>query len=207
VLRSIGKFVLALLIAVPVLTLLYLYPPGSRSPKAQTVAPAHVNVADAAGGVEVAWHPVPGAFKYTVFWGTARGEYKNLFDTTLPKVVLSNLRKGELYYFAVTTWTSTGESNYSQEQLVVHDDVPSHAKTHLAKANEFMGRDAYQEAYAHISTAIRLAPNDPDGYKDRALLYEKIARPDLAKQDHAMAERLYGNKPISLIPARRSQSY
>jgi Flp pilus assembly protein TadD len=141
---------------------------------------------------------VQGAVKYTVFWGSDRGDYKSLFDTQRPKVVLSNLRKGELYYLAVTTWTSTGESNYSEEQVVVFDDVPSSARSHLAKANEFIGRGAYQEAYAHISTAIRLDPRNPDGYRDRAMLYEKISRPDLAKLDHAMAEKLYGNKPLSL---------
>jgi tetratricopeptide (TPR) repeat protein len=207
VLRSVGKFVIALLITVPLAILIYMHPPGTSTSLAKAVAPAHVYVTDTQEGAEVSWQPVPGAAKYTVFWGLERGDYKNLFDTTSAKIVLRNLRRGELYYVAVTTWIATGESNYSHDQIVIFDDNPSHAKVHLSKASEFMERGAYQEAYAHISTAVKLAPNSPDVYKDRALLYEKVARPDLAKQDHATARKLYENKPISLNPMRPSHSY
>jgi tetratricopeptide (TPR) repeat protein len=207
VLRSVGKFVIALFMTVPLAILIYMHPPGTSTTLAKAVAPAQVYVTDTPEGAVVSWQPVPGALKYTVFWGFERGDYKNLFDTTSAKVVLCNLRKGDLYYVAVTTWISTGESNYSHDQIVIFDDNPSHAKIHLSKASEFMERSAYQEAYAHISTAVKLAPNNPDVYKDRALLYEKVARPDLAKQDHATAKKLYENTPISLNPTRPSRSY
>jgi tetratricopeptide (TPR) repeat protein len=206
-LRSFGKLVIALLIAVAVVILVYKYPPDKSSFHARAVPPTHIFVTHVPKGVEVSWRPIPGAVKYTVFWGTEREDYRNLFDTGKPAVVLVNLKRGGLYYLAVTSWTSTGESNYSGEQVFVFNDVPSSARTHLSKGSEFLERGEYREAYAHISMAIELDPKDPQGYEDRALLYEKIARPDLAKKDYALVAKLYKSEPVSLVRTIRSRSY
>lgn len=198
--RFVKKGLAALLVVIPGLTLFYMYPLANKPLHVKPVAPVHVQVSQVSEGVEVAWKTVPGALHYTVFWGTERGEYRNLFNTSGTRVVLSGLRKGELYYLAVTTWTSAGESNYSQEHTVVYDDDPSRARSHLAKANELKQKGDYPEAHAHVSASVRLDPTNPEAYKDRGLLYEKTARPDLARQDYATAEKLYKIKPLSLIP-------
>ncbi|HMK34603.1 MAG TPA: hypothetical protein VK463_06035 [Desulfomonilaceae bacterium] len=206
-LRIVKKIAVKLLIAVPVILLLYQYPFGGNSQQIKTVAPSHIQAVIVESGLAVSWKPVPGALSYTIFWGTEKGEYKSLFNTDRPGVVLANLRKGDLYYLAVTSWTKNGESNYSQEQILVYDDMPSHARAHLARGNEFMQKGALAEAYAHISVAIQLDPVNPEAYKDRALLYEKAQRPELAKRDYATAEKLYKKKPISFVPTRPSDSY
>ncbi len=67
-LRSVGKFVVALLLVGAVAALLYMYPPGTRTRAAKAMPPAHVTIVDVPQGVELSWNPVPGAVKYTVFW-------------------------------------------------------------------------------------------------------------------------------------------
>jgi len=65
-----------------------------------------------------------------------------------------------------------------------------------------MASGQYLEAYAYISAAIRLQPQRAEAYKSRALLYEKMDEPELAKKDSVMAEKLSSRKTASL-PLRR----
>jgi hypothetical protein len=200
VIQSSKKGFATLIVALPLLTACYLCLVSNTSSQVKPIPPESLQISSVPEGIEIAWKPVSGALHYTVFWGFERGQYKNLYNTPGTRVVLSGLKKGELYYVAVTTWTPAGESNYSHEQAVVDDDDPSRAKSHLTKANELMQKGNYPEAHAYASAAVRLDPTNPEAYKDRGLLYERTSRPDLARQDYATAEKLYKKRPLSLIP-------
>lgn len=165
--------------------------------------PTHVRLAIVPQGLEVAWEPVSGATHYTLFWGLERGDYKNLVDCNSPAVVLSGLTKERLYFFAVTAWNQRGESNFSKEQVLVYDDGSGHPDTYLARGNDLMNQGHYAGAHAYFSAAIRLDPGNLHAYQSRATLHEKINRPDLAREDEAMAERLFKKKRISLRQAGR----
>jgi tetratricopeptide (TPR) repeat protein len=166
-------------------------------------APTDVRLAIVPKGLEAAWKPVSGATRYTLFWGSERGDYKNLVNCDRPAVVLSGLGKEQLYFFAVTAWNQHGESNFSGEQALVYDDGSGRPETYVAKGNDFMGRGQYASALAYFSAAIRLDPSDLYAYQSRAALHEKIHRPDLARQDQAMAEKLFKQRRISLRQAGR----
>ncbi|MEJ2717069.1 MAG: hypothetical protein P8182_08005 [Deltaproteobacteria bacterium] len=145
----------------------------------------------------LSWDCVPGASFYTVFWGSERDEYRNLVNAQDCSATLVGLRKNEFYAFAVTAWNQHGESNYSQGAEVIYDDDPGRADYYLVMGNDRMKRGHYKSALTYFSTAIRLAPDSPQAYQRRALLYEKTKRSDLAKQDYQMAEKLLKRKPLS----------
>jgi tetratricopeptide (TPR) repeat protein len=166
-------------------------------------APTNVRLAIVPQGLEVAWKPVSGASRYTLFWGSERGDYKSLVNCDRSAVVLSGLNKEHLYFFAVTAWNQHGESNFSGERALVYDDGSGHPETYLAKGNDLMSRGQYAGALAYFSAAIRLDPGDLYAYQSRATLHEKINRPDLARQDEAMAEKLFKQKRITLREAGR----
>ncbi len=161
-------------------------------------APTHVRLAIVAQGLEVSWEPVSGATHYTLFWGSERGEYKSLANCDSPAVILAGLNRKQLYFLAVTAWNQRGESNFSKEQVMVYDDGSGRPETYLAKGNDLMNRGHYAGAQAYFSAAIRLDPGNLYAYQRRATLHEKIDRPDLAREDEAMAEKLFQNKRISL---------
>ncbi len=161
-------------------------------------APTQVRLAIVAQGLEVAWDPVPGANHYTLFWGTERGEYRSLVNCNGPAVVLSGLNREQLYFLAVTAWNQSGESNFSKEQILVYDDGSGRPETYLAKGHDLMNNGYYAGAHAYFSAAIRLDPANLQAYQSRAMLHEKINRPDLAREDEAMAQRLFKKKRISL---------
>jgi tetratricopeptide (TPR) repeat protein len=142
-------------------------------------------------GVEITWPAVPLAKHYTVFWGTEQGEYRGLVNTTESTLLLTGLRKGELYYFAVTSWGDHGESSYSPELAFLDDDDSLRAAEYLAKGTESMNRGSYSDADAYLSLCIRLDPTNAAAYRSRARLYERMSRTDLARQDSAMAEKLF----------------
>jgi Tfp pilus assembly protein PilF len=58
-------------------------------------------------------------------------------------------------------------------------------------------------AQAYFSAAIRLDPGNLYAYQSRAILRQKINQPDLAREDEAMAAKLFKNKRISLRQASR----
>ncbi len=166
-------------------------------------APAGVRLAAGPHGLEVAWEPVVGATRYTLFWGPERGDYKSLVNCDKPAVVLSGLIREQLYFVAVTAWNQNGESNFSKEQALVYDDGVGRPETYLARGNDLMSKGQYASALAYFSAAIRLDPGNLYAYQSRAMLHEKVDRPDLARQDQAMAEKLFQQKRISLREAGR----
>jgi hypothetical protein len=175
---------------------------GTEVSKVKPVAPAAVAVSMGAGGAEVSWSAVPGVTSYTVFWGTDRGDYRKLANTTETSLIVSELKKGEMYAFAVTCWNDRGESNYSDEQLLVYDDEPTRAREHLAKANALSAKGMYEEAHIYYSAVIRLDPKNAEAYTERARLYARSARPELAAADNAAAERIYKLRPMSALDPR-----
>lgn len=166
-------------------------------------APTHVRLAVVAQGLKVAWDPVTGANHYTLFWGTERGEYRSLVNCDGPAVVLSGLNREQLYFLAVTAWNQSGESNFSKEATLVYDDGSGRPEAYLARGNDLMNNGHYAGAYAYFSAAIRLDPANLQAYQSRAALHEKINRPDLARKDEAMAQRLFKKRRISLRQAGR----
>ncbi len=164
-------------------------------------APTHVRLAIVPQGLEVAWEPVPGATHYTLFWGSERGEYKGLANCDSPAVILAGLNREQLYFLAVTAWNQHGESNFSNEQVLVYDDGSGRPETYLAKGNDLMHRGHYAGAQAYFSAAIRLDPGNLYAYQSRATLRQKINQPELVREDEAMAEKLFKNKRISLRQA------
>jgi tetratricopeptide (TPR) repeat protein len=165
--------------------------------------PASVQVDEAPQGVRLTWSAVKHASYYTVFWGSLPTEYKNFANTQNCSVIISGLTKGELHCFAVTSWGEHGESDYSAEVIYVYDGDPSRSSQHLAKGTELIAKGLYPEAHAYISAAIRLQPQRAEAYESRALLYEKMDEPDLAKKDRVMAEKLSSRKTASLNLNRR----
>jgi tetratricopeptide (TPR) repeat protein len=154
-------------------------------------------------GLEVSWEPVSGATQYTVFWGNEEGKYDRMFAASDNCLVITGLRKGELYTVAVTSWNQEGESDYSPEAAVVYDDEPRRASAHLAKGNELLSQGNLCFADAYLSAAIRLDPDSAPAYQSRALLNEKMNRPEPARQDYAAAERLIKQQKLSLRHAER----
>src|SRR5208283_5346472 len=167
------------------------------------VPPTHVQLAMVAQGLQVAWEPVSGATHYTLFWGSEPGEYKSLVNCESPAVVLSRLNREQLYFLAVTAWNQSGESNFSKEEILVYDDGSGRPEAYLAKGNDLMNNGYYAGAHAYFSAAIRLDPANLHAYQSRATLHEKLNRPDLAREDEAMAQRLFKKKRISLRQAGR----
>ncbi|MGO9567647.1 MAG: tetratricopeptide repeat protein [Desulfomonilaceae bacterium] len=165
------------------------------------VPPIHVQLAMVAQGLQVAWEPVSGATHYTLFWGSEPGEYKSLVNCESPAVILSRLNREQLYFIAVTAWNQRGESNFSNELVLVYDDGSGRPETYLARGNDLMNRGHYAGAQAYFSAAIRLDPGNLYAYQSRAILRQKINQPDLAREDETMAEMLFKKKRISLRQA------
>jgi len=148
-------------------------------------------------GLRLDWEKAPGATHYTVFWGNESQDYRNITNFKAPPVVLAGLRKGKLYALAVTSWNERGESDYSTEQVLVYDDNPKNASVYAATGNNLMEKGSYDEALVYFSAAIRLDPHDVSAYQQRALLYERVNRTDLAKRDHAMAQKILKTRPLT----------
>ncbi|MFH0824953.1 MAG: fibronectin type III domain-containing protein [Pseudomonadota bacterium] len=148
-------------------------------------------------GIGLSWDAVPDATGYTVFWGSQRGEYRSIMDCRAAPIIISGLRPGALYYVTVTARNQIGEGPYSQEAAVVFDNDTTKAGDYLALGTDSMERGRFSNGYAYISTAIRLDPANPYAYRQRAMLLEKVGLHDLAKQDHAAAQGLLKNRPLS----------
>lgn len=148
-------------------------------------------------GLQISWNVVPGATKYTVFWGFESGEYRGMLNTRDSAVILAGLGKGQLLYIAVTAWNARGESRYSEEQALVNDDDPRHADVYVAKGQDALQKGAYRDANAYLSAAIRLAPLNADAYRFRGLMYERQSKSDLAHEDYQKAEQIFKKKLLS----------
>lgn len=171
---------------------------GKSSKKSPPSPPPEVQCTVTAKGLLVEWSPVEGAHQYTVFWGVERGEYRGLVNTDANSIILGGLSKGEMYMIAVTAWNGNGESRYSEEECLVYDDNPARAQVYYSKGQELMRRGNLSDAQVYMSAAIRLDPENAHAYKDRALLYEKMNRADLAAKDNMTAEKIFKKKPLSL---------
>jgi hypothetical protein len=169
---------------------------GKSTSRKPPVPPSSVDVASAQDGVQLSWNCTPDVTKYTVFWGFESGEYRGLVDAEDCALILSGLKKGELYYFAATAWNKNGESNYSSEKAFVYDDDPARAGHYAAKGHELVLAGDFLDAQAYLSAAIRLNPQQPDAYLSRAVLHERLSRSDLARQDRQQAEKLLKNKLV-----------
>ncbi len=172
---------------------------GTEVSKAKPVAPQGFTAKVSAEGVELAWKDVPGCKKYTLFWGNERGAYLGMMDLTDTSIQLSGLKTGQMYSFAVTCWNLLGESNYSKDAVVVYDNDPKRALSHLSKGNQLTHTGALREAQAYLSAAIRLDPYNSESYRERAKLYEKMARDDLAREDTVAAEKCSESRKLSSL--------
>lgn len=155
-------------------------------------------------GVQIEWQAVPGATKYTVFWGFTSNEYRGLVNTNDRALILSGLDKGEMLYVAVTAWNERGESTYSAEQAVVNDDNPRHAGLYLARGQECLQKKDYSVAAAFLSAAIRLDPQNADGYRYRGMLRERLGQAKSAQRDYELSEKIFKKK---LLTKKRSADY
>jgi hypothetical protein len=107
---------------------------SAKDPARQTpTAPARVEIKQVDDSIEISWTRVPGAVRYTVFWGTESRDYKGLASSNSCSLILKGLNKGETYRFAVTSWNQVGESPYSEEKTASVEDPDS--SSHLAKIN------------------------------------------------------------------------
>ncbi len=164
--------------------------------------PTEVKCQVVADGIEISWKSVLKATRYTVFWGTERGDYRSMGDADTCSVVLSGLQKEKMYAIAVTAWNEHGESNFSEEQLVVYDDEAQNSPAYAAKGEELMQKGCFQDAHAYLSAAIVCDPQNADAYQRRAVLYERMSRTDLAEKDYAQAENIHKKKISSSAPVR-----
>lgn len=160
----------------------------------------------AENGLRVSWDPVPGADHYTVFWGRKPGDYRYMADSHGTVVLIGGLETGQFYGFAVTAWNLRGESDFSREEFVVYDNDPKNAVTYLEVGQNFMQRGFLDDAYVYMTAAIRLDPDNHEAYRFRAMLNEKMSRPDRARKDHSAADRIEKKKRISKIDSDTSLS-
>jgi len=141
--------------------------------------------------------------QYTVFWGTERQQYRQLLHTVQNSAVISGLQPGALYVFTVTTWSPVGESEFSSEAAIVYDDEPRRASAHLATGQSLLREGCLEDALAYVSASIRLDPDSGEAYRMRALVNEKMNRPEFARKDSVMAEKLFNNRQLSLGASAR----
>ncbi|MEW6347463.1 MAG: fibronectin type III domain-containing protein [Thermodesulfobacteriota bacterium] len=150
--------------------------------------PANVELRFVDKGLQVSWKPDARPASYYVFWGKEEGVYDRVIDSSAPPVVLGDLQKGTFYTIAVTARNEWGESEYSEEQAVIYDDDPGKASEYLVKAKDMIVKGYHREAMAYLAAVIRLDPDNPDPYRYRAALNEKLGRVRLVKEDLALAE-------------------
>lgn len=148
-------------------------------------------------GLNFIWSPVPGAERYTLFWGKEREQYSGLLDVSCCSMKVGGFEQGQLYSFAVTAWNEHGESELSGEEVFIYDDDPKRAAHYIAQGHELLKMGRFRDAHTYFDTAIRLDPDSAYAYQSRAVLYEKVNRPRLAKQDYAKAQELLKKRPLT----------
>ena len=87
--------------------------------------------------------------------------------------LISDVKEGDLYYIAMTSWNARGKSNFSAEQTIVYDTDPERAVVYLAKGNEAMKQGLTNRAHVYFCATIRLDPENADAYRSRAVLCKK----------------------------------
>lgn len=172
-------------------------PQGKTVDVKKPSAPSGFIVEQSGDGLLATWHPSPGAKSYTLFWGTDKGEFRKMFPTTDTSVMMKGFDPGQLYNFAVTASNDNYESDFSTEFFYVYDDAPKNSIEHIAKAKDLMFDKRHSEALAFLNTAIRLDPNNPESYRTRAMLWEKLGEKDQAKHDFKKSETLFGHKHMT----------
>jgi hypothetical protein len=93
-------------------------------------------------GVTLAWNPSPdaGVAGYNIYYGAGSGTYTNMIDAgNVTNAAISGLTTGATYYFAATTYDSTGrESGYSNEASYVVPATSSSLKISRTPAGQFI---------------------------------------------------------------------
>jgi len=179
---------------------------GSGDISRPPAAPGTPRLEMAENGLRVSWDPVEGADHYTVFWGREPGEYRFMADSRDTSVLIGGLETGQFYGFAVTAWNGRGESDFSREEFAVYDNDPRNAVTYLEAGQDLMQRGFLADAYVYMTAAIRLDPDNHEAYRYRAMLNEKMSRPDRARKDHSTAERIEKKKRLSKAGSDPSMS-
>lgn len=146
----------------------------------------------------VSWPPVPGATKYTLFWGQDKSEYRRFVETKSSAVIIRGIQTAVLNYFAVTAASAHAESRFSHETPYVYDTDPKNAPLHVQKAIQLGKHGDFEEALLLLSAAIKLDPQNSDYYRERAKLRAQHGFMNEANKDLAIAEKLYMKKQISL---------
>ncbi len=159
--------------------------------------PESLHVKAVEEGVLATWKNSSGAESYTLFWGTEKGEYRKMFETTENVVLLKGLDPGYMYNFAVTASNSNYESSFSPEFFYVHDTDLKNASDHVATAQDLMRNNLIDEALAFVSAAIRLDNRHAEAYRVRASLLEKLGKKKEAHSDLLTAESLYNRKQMT----------
>jgi len=139
-------------------------------------------------GLMVSWPPVPGASKYTLFWGQEKSEYRRFVETKSSAVIIKGIQAVDLIYFAVTAASAHIESRFSHETPYVYDTDPKNAPLHIQKAIQFGKHGDFEEALLHLSAAIKLDPQNSDYYRERAKLRVQLGFMNEANKDLAIAE-------------------
>lgn len=125
----------------------------SDSPDAPR-APVLMNTEAGDQAVTLKWQPSVNAAGYTVKYGNSSGSYTETVDAgnALART-MTGLTNDETYYFAVTAYNSTGESEVSNETSATLSPPPAP-----------MSRRAYAETYGNIAVEWQSVPGAM-GYK------------------------------------------
>ena len=155
----------------------------------------HFEVVDQ--GLLVSWKPVPGASKYSLFWGPEKYDFRRIVETSTPAVLIKGIENGTLNYFAATACSAYAESRFSSQEPYVYDTDPKNAPIHMQQALRLENRGHLGEALVYLSVAIKLDSENAYLYRKRAQLRELLGLTKEAKKDLDTAEKLYVKKPIS----------
>ncbi|MFA6222910.1 MAG: hypothetical protein WC647_11420 [Desulfomonilaceae bacterium] len=91
-------------------------------------------------------------------------------------------------YIAVTAASANVERRFSHETPHVYDTDPQNAPLHIQKTIQLGNRGDFEEAFLHLSAAIKLDPQNSDYYRERAKLRVQLGFMNEANKDLAIAE-------------------
>lgn len=159
--------------------------------------PEHLVVEQSDEGLVARWNPSDGASSYTLFWGTEKGEFRRMFETSETAVLLKGLDPGYMYNFAVTASNPRYESHFSAEIFCVYETETVKSSELMAAAKDLIHDNRLQEALAHLTAAIRLDPKNAESYRARAALLERVGKKKEARSDLMMSESLFNKKQMT----------
>lgn len=136
---------------------------GQNSALLSTIAlppPDGIEFQNVEQGLMVSWPSVPGASKYTLFWGPEESDYRRIVETTSHAVIIKGLTRGQLNYFAVTASTPHVESRLSKETPYVYDSDVRHTGTEVQEPLKKETKGNFMEALTHLVGAIKLGSDD-----------------------------------------------